>query len=89
MAQTRSHEELRTDRLALYRKYRAEKKAAERDSYPGPEAVVLTPAGASGWAIDQNWLARANEADWRISSPTGRTSAPRYACQRTVAGHVA
>jgi len=48
------------------------------------EAVVLDlvqPAGSGGRAVDQYQLARANEADWRISSPTGRRGTPRRGFQ--------
>jgi hypothetical protein len=40
-----------------------------------PEAIVfhlMQPAGSGGRAIGERGLARANEADWRISSPAGR-----------------
>jgi hypothetical protein len=45
------------------------------------KAVVLDlvqPAGSGGRAIGERGLARANEADREISSPTGRGSAPDY-----------
>ena len=58
---------------------------ADKDS----EAVMLDlvqPAGSGGRAIDQDGLARANEADGRISSPAGVSRAtslfPSMSCMR-------
>ena len=49
----------------------------------GADAVTVVihfvqPAAPGGRAIDQLGFARVSEADWRISSPTERGSAPRY-----------
>jgi hypothetical protein len=49
-----------------------------------PETVMLDfvqPTGSGGRAIDQYGLAWADEADCRISSPTGRGGAPGYGFQ--------
>jgi hypothetical protein len=38
----------------------------------------VQPAGSCGRAIGERWLARANEAEWRISSPAECWAAPSY-----------
>jgi hypothetical protein len=42
---------------------------------------LVQPAGSSGRAIDQYELAWAEEACWRISSPTWRRGAPHCGFQ--------
>ena len=44
----------------------------------------VQPAGTGGRTIDERGFARADEADWRVASPTGRGGEGRYGFQRLI-----